>query len=471
MVNLKKDNYSNPNPFFTNKSNYSNMLDSYTNLVNQPTKLDAYADVFADQAKDMSSQGAMNQAAKGAMASFGAGLKGTANSQRQEKLSPYMQLTAQLTAKAAELEAQMQEEEGRKMTGIQFINSNLSLIDSLGNSTTAGDVPSATGQARALGDAFQKAFGIKLGEFDSYDLNTRRAYYKNEDGTVTGYNIADEIREHAQAALGDKAAFVMQKLDPYFKTQYENTEEANRLALEKERSTIGVNNSHAKLYNTQAKVAEHEMNAPKVDEYGEKLRFETLKDRAAKNYTSIEEKIIPRIKANENVLGVYEAFENMISDNAKVVGKDLKAQAWRSFATPFGLDADIDYANLKSVEFEKMLKPILGGQLGEKEGERLLGKFINLNMNPESIKKFLEEEKPRLIKEIVKDQQKVNHYNKESHGNLYDDSIHQNLEAESEKYLKERSGVLMIDPETGEQDYVPKNRVEEAKSDGLLVVK
>lgn len=47
----------------------------------------ALSNVYTDQAKDMSSQGAMNQAAKGAMASFGAGLKGTANSQGQE-LSP-----------------------------------------------------------------------------------------------------------------------------------------------------------------------------------------------------------------------------------------------------------------------------------------------------------------------------------------------------------------------------------------------
>lgn len=457
---MMKDNFSNPNPFLSHAKQFQE-------LVNQPTAADAMAGAFS-KGGSQPAQGPQQRGANAFMNGIASGIQGAENQRRQEKLSPILEQAGQITAKAAELEAQAQQEQGRKMTGVNFVKQNITRLMSLGEGSAANDVESTNGMARELGYEYQKAFGLKLGEFDHYDLKSRRIFYRNND-VVTGYSIPDILREYATDAFGEQAPYVMRGLDPYFKNQYENTEMLQKLQLEKERSIASVNNAQAGNYNAQADKTKNEMENP-IDKNAQELDLAVKKGRADKNYDAIGKEIVPRLKANENVLGVYEAIEDIRQNNPGIVGSDYYTQAKRTFASSFGLDPDIDYATLKSVEFEKMLKPILGAAFGEREGGRVLSKFINLNQTPEAIDKFLLEEKPKIMKEIVRDKQKIAHYDKENHANLHNEDIHSNLDQEVESYSKTRKKTVTMVAPDGSTREVPKDQVKEWEGAGARVV-
>jgi hypothetical protein len=436
-----KDNFSNKNPFGAQRSPFSQSLDNYVDLVNQPSPAEPYAQAFT-KAGSAPANGPMGHQANAILTGMGAGIQGYVNRDKEEQLRPALREAGRIFAKAAELEAQMQLEQQRKFTGNQFVRNNASLITALGQSSSAGDLIASSGQAKALGETYQKAFGVELGQFDSYDPNTRRIFYSNGDGSVVGYGIADAIREYAQDVYGEQTSYMLRQLDPYYKEQYENTEQVRKLAIEKEKANIANQYSQANYHNAQTSDVYNKMNAPAVDEYAQKLNFEVLKDRASKNYTLVQEKIVPRIEADERVLSVYDSLDKIAQESRGLTGGDYMARMRRGLAEAVGFSdaAKIDYAKLKSVEFEKMLKPILGAQLGEKEGERILSKFPSIETNPDALRKFLSEEMPKLVNDIVRNRQKVEYYSKESHGNLFDDSIHRNLENDAQAYLQKRGG-------------------------------
>jgi hypothetical protein len=156
------------------------------------------------------------------------------------------------------------------------------------------------------------------------------------------------------------------------------------------------------------------------------------------NRNLIRDEIKPKIEANERMLGALEGLDQIAIESPSIIGSDDLAKMMRSLGETFGLDPNIDYAKLQSIEFEKMLKPILGAQLGEKEGERVLSKFPSIGTNKVALRKFISEEIPKIKQEIVRGNQMINAYNREYHTNLYDPSIHQNLEADVERYSSER---------------------------------
>lgn len=476
-----KDNFSNSNPFGRNKSKYSEHLENYIGMVNQPTAADAFGDAFS-QAGSAPAVGAQAHEANALLSGIGAGIKGAANSQRQEKLSPIMQLTAQIVAKEAELTAQMQEEEGRKMTGIQFINSNLSLIDSLGNSTTAGDVPSATGQARTLGDAFQKAFGIKLGEFDSYDLNTRRAYYKNEDGTVTGYNIADEIREYAQAALGDKAAFVMQKLDPYFKTQYQNTEEMRRLQEEAIKAGIADKYSQANYNNARTDGVKQEMNAPKP-KYSEHIQNSLTQE----NHKWINSLRDEHAKLTKQA-NAYEQIGNLIAQESSKFGRGgtgLIAMAQRA-VNKSGTESEKNQALIELYKQPLMsgIKEMFAGSTSDFDVANFVAGLPSLDKNPDAAIQVAKERAAEIRLKIESD----NHtrdvlenefgysepYNSLAVQNKVKERLGGNLNKEDDANdmvnSNQQQGMVQMQAPDGSIRAVPMDQAEKWKSRGATIV-
>ena len=240
-----KDNFSNSNPFGRNKSKYSEHLENYIGMVNQPTAADAFGDAFS-QAGSAPAVGAQAHEANALLSGIGAGIKGAANSQRQEKLSPYMQLTAQLTAKAAELEAQVQEEQQNSMQVKQFFKQNASPIAELSKSSLAGDTQASNQIAQGILRNYKQTFGDEtVGNFDHYHNGT--IYYENlETGAVEGRNVSSLMYQagiNPVELFGQDAPAIEAGLSAGAKLNYENTLEANRLALEKERAGINMTNA------------------------------------------------------------------------------------------------------------------------------------------------------------------------------------------------------------------------------------
>lgn len=453
------------------KSGYKDSLDQYTNLVNQPTWADNVGDAYT-QAGSQPAQGASQRSTNALLLGVGAGLKGGAAQDRQQQLSPMLQKAGQITAKAAELEAQAQQEQSRQFAVQEFGQKYTPLVATFADLVNNNDPRSVI----VFKDLISKAGsipGYENLEAESWDaskgyglaLNTQTGEYRK----ITADEIISAIAPSAQAIYGDKwfekflplNAGVAKDAEYVFNTNRQATE----LGLNEKRAGIANQYSQANQHNASAESTRQEMNNP-VDDNAQKLDLEIKKDRAVKNYTAVEKEMLPRLNANENVLGVYEAIEDIRKNNPSIVGSDYYTQAKRALATNLGLSADIDYANLKSVEFEKMLKPILGAQLGEKEGERVLSKFISLKQNPAAIDKFLLEEKPRIIKDIVRDKQKIAHYDKENHANLYSENIHSNIDQEVQNYSKTRGKtVTMIAPD-GSTREVPKEQAKLWESRG-----
>lgn len=420
-----RDNFSNPNPFLSQVKNYQE-------LVNQPHWAEPLADSFK-QSSNQPANGPKQRMANAMMGGFASGIQGAVNKERQDRLSPILEQAGQITAQAAKIEAQMQQDQQRVITGTNFVRDNITRIMALGEGSMAQDSIGTQGVARELGREYQKAFGLNLGEFDHYDSNSRRIYYA-KDGAVIGYSIPDTLREYATHAFGEQAPYVMRTLDPYSKNIWENTQALQQAELDQKRSTANVNNAHAGVFNKQAQEIQHKMDNPQMSPEQYKANAKL----AEFNRNLIKDEIKPKIEANERMLGSLEALDQIAIESPGIVGSDELTKMMRSVGEIFGLDPNIDYAKLKSVEFEKMLKPILGAQLGEKEGERVLSKFPSIGMSKVALRKFISEEIPKIKEEIVKGNQLVNAYNREYHTNLYNPDIHQNLEGDIERYTNER---------------------------------
>jgi hypothetical protein len=434
-----------PKDNFTNRYFKPEMIKSQMDLINQPTGTDAIAEGFQKYSK-LPASNAYAELDNMTMSAIGDGMQAASNNKRQEQIDPLLKMTGEINARASYMEAQMQEEQQETMQVQQFVKSQSYAFSELAKASTSGDTTASNNIARGILQQYKNTSGDPIiGDFDHYHDGI--IYYTNtETGEKGGLSVSQLISQSGKEgmqSLGADYPLIMSAFSTGFKGQYENTQELQRLERDKLQSNIDNTDAQTGVYNSQAMKNKNEIANPvlnKEQEIQQKLNSDILKDRAAKNYTAVEEKIVPRIEASENMLGIYEGIQGTLENSPDLVGSDWKTQVWRGVAVNLGLSPDIDYQKLKSVEFEKTLRPILGAQFGEREGERILGKFISLDNNPESIKTFLKQEMPKLVRNIVKDKQKVEFYSKESHGNLYDAALHTNLDEESEKYLAGRKG-------------------------------
>lgn len=390
-----KNNFTTPNPFVSNKSNYSNMLDSYTNLVNQPTKLDAYADVFADQAKDMSSQGAMNQAAKGAMASFGAGIKGAANSQRQEKLSPIMQQTAQIVAKEAELTAQMQEEKMHQGQVRQVFRQAAPIIKERSRASMAGDTQAVSKMDKGILDIYKQIMkDPSVGDYSH--SNDGSLYYTNNDtGVIEGRNpihLMYQAGINPAEFFGQDAPMIEASYSPGAKLNYENTLEVNRLALEKERAGIANQYSQANYHNAQTQGVKQEMNAPKYNKGVADHNLEYLKEARGSNLKN---------EALADTLGDLIKYVELAKKEG-AAGATPLASLTRKYQKITGSDKNATLAEmLKQVYFARV-KEVGGSNPSGYELKVALDTMPSIDKNPDAALTILKRDKEAALKNIFK---------------------------------------------------------------------
>lgn len=466
----------------SHSSSYNELAGQYAGIVNQPTSADSVADAFT-HAGNQPAVGPAQRESGALLSGIGAGIKGSADDERKSKLKRLEEQTAQLLELDGQIKKQGLEEEGQRQKVSQFFKQNTVPIASLSQASLAGDTGAANQLAQGILRNYKQAFqDPSVGDFDHFHNGV--IYYENpETGTIEGRNLINLMYQSGIEPIelfGQDAAIVEAGLSPGAKREYEDTEKLMQGKLQEQGLRNQKLSSDISYRGAQMQDLQHRRDNPGIDPEEYKANART----AEFNRNLIRDEIKPQMKANEGLLGAYDAIGEIAENNSNKVGSNFKAKAWRSLATALGSDPDIDYAALKSVEFEKMLKPILGGQLGEKEGERVLKKFVSLDQNPKAIQRFLTEEKPRVIEEIVRGQKQINAYNQQSHANLYDNAINQNLEVDAQVFSKERAakkaklqgnsgeqqGVMVQDPDTGEQQKIPANMLEEAKRRGLVVV-
>lgn len=375
-----RDNFSNPNPFL-------NQAKQYQELVNQPTP----SDRWADSLKQLGSQPANSRGQRSynaVMQGFASGVQGSQDKKRQEKLSPILEKAGQITAKAAELEAQAQQERQRVFTGTKFVRDNITRLSALGEGSMAQDSVGTQGVARELGRNYQKAFGLNLGEFDYYDVNSRRIFYAKDD-VVTGYSIPDILREYATEAFGEQAPYVMRNLDPYSKNTWEYTQLMQQAELAQKNSTANVNNAHAGNFNAQTEKTQHEMNAPAKLSPMEEFTLKANRETSEKYLEKLGDEITKKDPSTKII--VLNRLKELFESEADFGGTPKDA-FFRYIKKTFGADEKIQEAKMLQKYFFPDIKGVAGNPNG-KEWDDLVTRIISGEENLESAFNMIELEK------------------------------------------------------------------------------
>ena len=465
-----RDNFSNPNPFLGQAKNYQD-------LVNQPHWAEPLADSFK-QSASQPAKGPQQRMANAMMGGFASGIQGAVNKERQDRLSPILEQAGQITAKAAELEAQSQQERQRVFTGTKFVRDNITRLSALGEASMARDEIGAQGVARELGRDYQKAFGLNLGEFDHYDVNSRRIFYA-KDGVVTGYSIPDTLREYATEAFGEQAPYVMRTLDPYSKNIWENTQAMEQAKLAKEQSSAKMNNSHADLYKAQTDIEKAKLSTPKP-----KYSDSTLNTFATQNSNWINNNREEHRRLKQEA-SAYENIAKYIK--AEVDDKTLGIKSGRAGSGIISkMQRALNNANTESeknqvlIQYETQplmqgLKDIFKGATSDRDIALFIEGLPSLDKNPEAsiqVSKARAAEIKKRIKEDEVTQQILEDefgYSEPYNSLAVQRRVQEKMKFYSNPEDQKLGTVLMIAPD-GSQREVPTDKVEFFKSKGAKVV-
>ena len=395
-----KDNFSNSNPFGRNKSKYSEHLENYIGMVNQPTAADAFGDAFS-QAGSAPAVGAQAHEANALLSGIGAGIKGAANSQRQEKLSPYMQLTAQITAKAAELEAQAQEEEYRKQAVENFGQKKVPVVAEFNEAIKSNDIPRVNSIWRGLvADAAQSIPGYEDLEGDSWNaaggyglaLNKRTGEYRK----ISSDELMSAVAPAAQLMYGDKwfdrFTYLNAGVAKDAALNYQNTEEMNKLDLEGRRAGIANQYSQANYHNAQTQGVKQEMNAPKYNKGVADHNLEYLKEARGSNLKN---------EALADTLGDLIKYVELAKKEG-AAGATPLASLTRKYQKITGSDKNATLAEmLKQVYFARV-KEVGGSNPSGYELKVALDTMPSIDKNPDAALTILKRDKEAALKNIFK---------------------------------------------------------------------
>ena len=410
-----RDNFSNPNPFLSQVKNYQD-------LVNQRTPSDSWAESLR-QLGNQPAKGPQQRRANAIMHGFASGIQGAADQRRQDRLSPILEQAGQITAKAAELEAQSQQERQRIFTGTKFVRDNITRLMALGEGSMARDAVGTQGVARELGRDYQKAFGLNLGEFDHYDVNSRRIFYA-KDGVVIGYSIPDILREYATEAFGEQAPYVMRTLDPYSKNQYENTEMLQKLQLEKERSTANVNNAHADNFRAQTDKTRHEISPQAQEMEKNKKALDYRADHNAKHYIP---EISNKFQKNNEIIEGANILKNVLNDTS-LTGGSLGKQLLRVVATATGQDEKIIEAQNAGQFYLEWMNDNTKGTLSDRDMKAYSKTFADPEKNRDACIAILDRLNTKLTKQNNIYSKQLNLYDKDPSANLHNLDLIQSKE-------------------------------------------
>lgn len=260
---MMKDNFSNQNPFLS-------QVKQYQDLVNQPTATDAVAEAnIRSMIPNPRNEGEI--LANSLSSGFAGGLKAHENQKRQERLSPILEQAGQITAKAAEIEAQMQNEQQTRMDATKLFQQAAAPLSQLSSASMAGDIPASNALAKGIYTSFKQGLGDpSMGDFDHYHNGT--IYYHNsQTDIIEGKNIIGlmyQVGINPVEIWGQDAPMIEAGLSPGAKKNYEDSEKMKAAELAQKNSSTNMNNAHAGLFNAQtnSEIAKTSAPTPKYDD-------------------------------------------------------------------------------------------------------------------------------------------------------------------------------------------------------------
>jgi hypothetical protein len=412
-------------------------MSDYSDILNRKKTGDKLGDAFSKQADSMRPMNVGQRREQALLRGLGVGF--SYDSEREDKLAELEEQYKQLDSFERELKMSVGKSQKIKADNENFFLTNRNDLATMNTFLANGDFEAVDVMAPTLIENYKKITGRNIGEY-SYSSNGK-IYMEDKQGNVKGQYIADIL----QGVIPQEEQMNFPELLTYnSKAAVQNKLEEQRLkneqiraAIEASRANVESSKAHAELYKSQAEKAKMEAQNPMSKKEQETI----LKTNITSNRKYIEEKLDPKLEASENILTAYDRLGKIAIETPNLVGSDYLTKIRRTLGEAFGLDPNLDYAKLSNVDFEKMLRPILGAQFTKDEGNRILAKLPSIEKNRKALLQFLKEDRPKLIKSIVKMKAAKNAYNKNNAINILDESQLGDTNNDYNMFVKDRYGI------------------------------
>lgn len=378
-------------------SGYKESLNQYQDLVNQPT----FADYIGDAFSKVGSQPAVGEAQRmsnAMLSGMGAGISGAAAEERRQKLSPMLEQAGRITAKAAELEAQMQEAEQNRLQMIQFFKQSAAAISQLSQASLAGDRPAANELAKGVYLNFkQGANDPTMGDFDHYHNGV--IYYHNlENGAIEGENVISLMYQAGidpVSIWGQDAPMIEAGLSPGAKKNYEDSEKMRQLEMQGKSADVALKQAHAGVYQQQANQIQNEMDNPEKP-YNKEV--------ASHNLGFIKEQREHYIN-NQALVATLNDLKGFIqkADKKGQAGSTLKALGERTWAKYLsGDNTEATLADMAKAAYFARVKEAGGSNPSTTEFNTVLETVPNVDKDPKAALKRLNFDREQALKQMYR---------------------------------------------------------------------
>lgn len=473
---MMKDNFSNPNPFLSQAKQFQE-------LVNQPTAGDAMADAnIRSMIPNPRNEGEI--LANSLSSGFAGGLKAHENQKRQEKMSPMLERAGQITAKAAELEAQMQDETQTKMDTEKFYRRVAPAMLERSKAALAGATSAVSELDKYIYGVLQQSINDpSLGNY-SHSNGSDTYFTNNETGVTEGRNLMQTMYQYGidpAQIFGKDAMNVEIGYSPGAKLKYEDERKMLAAELAQKNSVTSVNNAHAGNYNAQTEKTKHEMNAPK-SKYDDKTLSHIRKENS-EWVNSLYAKHKDAKKAITAQTQMRDAIQGEIDNGSWSAGSGAIASAARWANAKTGNNKTQQLLELKRQPLFKDLKNTFGARITDNDLATWMSTQVDLGNDPklaiDTLNQRIQESETDLQEELIRREVLENDFgNSESYNALPVDQIvqerlNQNNATSginsSQGSAQNEEMVVAEDPDTGEQQKIPVKSIEEAKNRGLII--
>jgi len=450
--------------------NNKDSTSQYADLVNQPGLMDNVGDAFIEQGRSP----ALNNNQKlgnALMSGFGHGMKGGANSARQEKLAWLQEQSKQVAMLDASMKISIGKTEAKKASFANYAMDNFGDLKKLNDQLGVGDEVgfnelTAIQVARFAQENPDITKG--MGEYDhAYGDNV---YFK-KSGKVSPVNNKDFFAPLISTLPEEMQRELPNLMSATAKNKFQKSDLFQDLTLEEKRASIANQYSQANQHNANANKATQEMNNPlmspvqmKTKELNE-VRFNT-------RYEETEGKRVLNIAYNQYIDNILDA------EKKGLTGKSKPAEWKRYWAEVTGQSENMDVEEMLRISHANRVKELGGSNANIKQFEVAMDSAPSIKKDPAATIEFLE----KIIARNEEFENETNYLGEKWEQNQYqgqersilndyraNNKPAQNQNNNSQNEETQEGMVLAVDPDTGEKMTIPVGSIKEAESRGLKI--
>jgi hypothetical protein len=454
---------------------YKESLEQYKDLVDKKGFSDYLGDAFS-RVGSGPAQGASQRMSNAILSGLGAGVSGAAADQRKEMLSPYLEQAGRITAKAAEIEAQIQQEQGRQLAVNEFGQKYTPLVAEFAAAVNSND-PRATMMFKDLINKAQMIPGFENLEGDSWNpsggyglaLNTQTGEYRK----ITADEIVSAVAPAAQTIYGDQWFEKFMPLNAGFAKDaayaFNMKRQEDALGLEGKRADINLKQAHAGVYQEEANKIKNEVQAPKP-KYSEPVMNKLIESNQTWVNSLAKEHQKLEIQSN-----AYKQIANLISKEKEAFGRAGSGiiKAAQRAVNKSGTESERNQALIELYQQPLMtgIKDMFAGSTSDYDIALFIAGLPSLKTNPDAAIQVALERATQLDNQIQKDNLTRDVVeNQFGYSEPYNSLAVQNVVKERFKPATPNTGVVTMAAPDGSTRSVPAAQVEYWKSKGAKVI-